>query len=412
MMRLHRAQYGIGDAFATEADDHFSKKRDAERLSRLEEEEKNLIETRKRKFFAEILNAFREFHLQNQATLKRQKQRNDGVQAWHARQRQRATRAEKLRFQALKADDQEAYMRMVKESKNERLTMLLEETNKLLVNLGAAVQRQKDAGYSDAIEHLKDSETELDASSSGTPGEYLPEEDADITDSDRNDDSSDLLEGQRQYNSAIHAIQEKVTEQPSTLQGGELRTYQLDGLQWMVSLFNNNLNGILADEMGLGKTIQTISLVAYLLENKGVTGPHLIIAPKAVLPNWMNEFTTWAPSIGAVLYDGRLDERKVLRERLSVNGFNVLITHYNLIMKDKTFLKKIQWHYMIIDEGHRLKSSTCSLVQTLNAGYDASVNNCTLYCRTKFHANLTDLIAISDSTDFIDAAITVNGDFF
>lgn len=101
-------------------------------------------------------------------------------------------------------------MRMVKESKNERLTMLLEETNKLLTNLGAAVQRQKDVGYSDATETLKDSEAELDASSSGTPGDFVPEEEVDITDSDRNDDSSDLLEGQRQYNSAIHAIQEKV----------------------------------------------------------------------------------------------------------------------------------------------------------------------------------------------------------
>ena len=63
----------------------------------------------------------------------------------------------------------------------------------------------------------------------------------------------------------------------------------------MLSLFNNNLNGILADEMGLGKTIQTISLIAYLMEYKGVTGPHLIVAPKAVLPNWMNEFSTWVP---------------------------------------------------------------------------------------------------------------------
>jgi SWI/SNF-related matrix-associated actin-dependent regulator of chromatin subfamily A protein 2/4 len=63
----------------------------------------------------------------------------------------------------------------------------------------------------------------------------------------------------------------------------------------MLSLFNNNLNGILADEMGLGKTIQTISLIAYLLEKKDVSGPHLIVAPKAVLPNWSNEFKTWAP---------------------------------------------------------------------------------------------------------------------
>jgi SNF2 family DNA or RNA helicase len=48
--------------------------------------------------------------------------------------------------------------------------------------------------------------------------------------------------------------------------GGELKEYQLQGLQWMVSLYNNNLNGILADEMGLGKTIQTIALIAYVME--------------------------------------------------------------------------------------------------------------------------------------------------
>jgi hypothetical protein len=120
----------------------------------------------------------------------------------------------------LKADDQEAYMRMVKESKNERLTMLLEETNKLLVNLGAAVKRQKDAKHSDGIEALKESEAdlpELDASNDGTPQDLLPEKEMDIIDSNRNVETSDLLEGQRQYNSAIHSIQEKVRIKPNYL---------------------------------------------------------------------------------------------------------------------------------------------------------------------------------------------------
>lgn len=106
-------------------------------------------------------------------------------------------------------------MKLVKESKNERLTMLLEETNKLLVNLGAAVQRQKDGKHADGIEPLKDSESdspELDPSRNESQGDTPPEEDANIIDSDRNDDSSDLLEGQRQYNSAIHSIQEKVNK--------------------------------------------------------------------------------------------------------------------------------------------------------------------------------------------------------
>ncbi|KAM7277686.1 hypothetical protein ACFE04_004820 [Oxalis oulophora] len=357
MMRLRRPLYGIGDAFAMDADDQHRKKRDAERLSRLEEEERNLVETRKRKFFAEILNTVREWNSQIQSSFRRRKPRNDYVLNWHSKQRQRATRAEKMRLQALKADDQEAYMKLVKESKNERLTSLLEETNKLLVDLGAAVQRQKDA---DGIEPLKNSEDDLD---NGTSQEE---------DMDDDGGSDDLLQGQREYNLAIHSIQEKVTEQPSMLQGGELRQYQIEGLQWMLSLYNNNLNGILADEMGLGKTIQTISLLAYLIQNKDVTGPYLIIAPKAVLPNWISEFSTWAPGIVAILYDGRPDERKAMREELFGEGkFNALITHYDLIIKDKTYLRKIYWQYMIVDEGHRLKNHECALAKTIE-GYDTS----------------------------------------
>ena len=100
---------------------------------------------------------------------------------------------------------------MVKESKNERLTTLLEETNKLLVNLGAAVQRQKDSKHSDGIEPLEDSEVDLPESDASKNEKESPlDEDIDMIDSDHNGDTSDLLEGQRQYNSAIHSIQEKV----------------------------------------------------------------------------------------------------------------------------------------------------------------------------------------------------------
>lgn len=108
-------------------------------------------------------------------------------------------------------------MRMVEESKNERLTMLLGKTNELLVRLGAAVQRQKDAGH-DGIEPLKDSDAdlpELPASNSETPGDSIPEDDADIVHSESSQPlkTGDLLEGQRQYNSVIHSIEEKVNSQ-------------------------------------------------------------------------------------------------------------------------------------------------------------------------------------------------------
>ena len=74
------------------------------------------------------------------------------------------------------------------------------------------------------------------------------------------------------------------------MKGGKLKSYQMMGLNWMISLYNNNLNGMLADEMGLGKTIQTISLFAYLIGNKQNDGPFLVVVPLATINNWMNEF--------------------------------------------------------------------------------------------------------------------------
>ena len=42
-------------------------------------------------------------------------------------------------------------------------------------------------------------------------------------------------------------------KQPELVTGGLMRTYQLEGLEWLQSLYENGLNGILADEMGLGE---------------------------------------------------------------------------------------------------------------------------------------------------------------
>ena len=59
----------------------------------------------------------------------------------------------------------------------------------------------------------------------------------------------------------------RLIAQPAKLKG-KLRPYQLDGLNWMINLYEKGLSGILADEMGLGKTIQTISLIAFLNQYK------------------------------------------------------------------------------------------------------------------------------------------------
>lgn len=74
------------------------------------------------------------------------------------------------------------------------------------------------------------------------------------------------------------------------LTGGKLKSYQLKGVKWLISLWQNGLNGILADQMGLGKTIQTIGFLSHL-KSKGLDGPYMIIAPLSTLSNWVNEIS-------------------------------------------------------------------------------------------------------------------------
>lgn len=140
-------------------------------------------------------------------------------------------------------------------------------------------------------------------------------------------------------------------------------------MEWLVSLYNNNLNGILADEMGLGKTIQTIALITYLMEAKKNHGPFLIIVPLSTLSNWALEFEKWAPSVNVVCYKGSPVVRRIVQNQMRAVKFNVLLTTYEYVIKDKSVLSKLPFKYMIIDEGHRMKNHHCKLTQVLNTHY-------------------------------------------
>ncbi|XP_037632771.1 probable global transcription activator SNF2L2 isoform X2 [Sebastes umbrosus] len=173
------------------------------------------------------------------------------------------------------------------------------------------------------------------------------------------------------YYGVAHAVIERVEKQSALLINGQLKHYQVQGLEWMVSLYNNNLNGILADEMGLGKTIQTIALITYLMEHKRINGPFLIIVPLSTLSNWVYELDKWSPSVVKIAYKGTPVLRRGLVPQLRSGKFNVLLTTYEYIIKDKNILAKIRWKYMIVDEGHRMKNHHCKLTQVLNTHYVA-----------------------------------------
>jgi SNF2-related domain len=86
-----------------------------------------------------------------------------------------------------------------------------------------------------------------------------------------------------------------------------------------------------------------MALLAYLMEFKGDYGPHLIIVPNAVIVNWKSELTQWLPSVRCVYYVGHKEERarKYAAEVQSLQ-FNVLVTTYEYIMRDRTRLSKVR----------------------------------------------------------------------
>jgi ATP-dependent helicase STH1/SNF2 len=106
-----------------------------------------------------------------------------------------------------------------------------------------------------------------------------------------------------------------------------------------------------------------------LIEKKKQLGPFLIIIPLATMTNWVLEFEKWAPSVTKIVFKGGPAERKRLGYEVRNGNFNVLITTFEYIIKERPILCKVKWVYMIIDEGHRMKNAQSKLSTTLMQYY-------------------------------------------
>lgn len=263
---------------------------------------------------------------------------------------------------------------------------------------------------------------------------------------------------------AVEAEEHPVFEQPALVTGAKLKQYQLEGVQWMVSLDQNGISGILADEMGLGKTLQTIAFSAYLRECHN-TRPFLVVCPLSVLHNWYDEYQKFAPTIPVVIYHGTPAERAELRRtamapphlnapkpqvkkfkakskakfRPSTSArsskgrkgkaadpiviedsddedqevaeedpnasFPIVLTTYEMIIKDRAHLTKYDWGYIVVDEGHRLKNLDCALMREIKKYPSAGRM---ILTGTPLHNNLTELwslmnFILPDIFDDLDA---------
>ncbi|KAJ6800143.1 ATP-dependent DNA helicase DDM1 isoform X1 [Iris pallida] len=173
--------------------------------------------------------------------------------------------------------------------------------------------------------------------------------------------------------------------------GGRLKPYQLKGVKWMISLWQNGLNGILADQMGLGKTIQTIGFLAHL-KGKGLDGPYMVIAPLSTLSNWANEVKRFVPTFQYIIYHGTKEERMAIRKKHTPKSigpkFPLIITSYEVALRDARALAFYRWKYVVVDEGHRLKNMNCLLIKQLKL---LPIENKLLLTGTPLQNNLAEL---------------------
>lgn len=160
--------------------------------------------------------------------------------------------------------------------------------------------------------------------------------------------------------------------QPDYIKGGDLREFQIHGLNFLAHHWCKGNNVILADEMGLGKTVQTVSFINWLKHERGQQGPFAVVVPLSTMPAWADTFNNWTPDLNYVVYNGNDAARKIIREyELLVDGnpkkvkFNVLLTTYEYVLADSGFLSQLKWQFMAVDEAHRLKNRDSQLYAKL-----------------------------------------------
>ncbi|MFO1485723.1 MAG: SNF2-related protein [Verrucomicrobiaceae bacterium] len=142
---------------------------------------------------------------------------------------------------------------------------------------------------------------------------------------------------------------------------GMLRPYQMEGVLWMTSRVLQGRGGVLADEMGLGKTVQSIALALFVKRHRNLPGPVLIVCPKSLLENWQAEIERFAPCLTTVVAQGT--KRENMLEQL--HAPDVIITSYQLIIRDIQYYQSIDLSLILLDEASFIRNPDTDAAKAL-----------------------------------------------
>lgn len=169
----------------------------------------------------------------------------------------------------------------------------------------------------------------------------------------------DFIENRECVTQRLHKLQKlKVEEKLPDHLEGVLRSYQKEGVEFLISVARYGLGGILADEMGLGKTLQVI---AFLSAQKGIHA--LVIVPTALVYNWKKEFERFASEVKVAVVHGEKEKRMELIQNRK--AYDVVLTTYHTYKNDETYYEHEVWDYCILDEAQHIKNTNANLTKTM-----------------------------------------------
>jgi superfamily II DNA or RNA helicase len=166
---------------------------------------------------------------------------------------------------------------------------------------------------------------------------------------------------------------------------GILRDYQKDGLGWIHFLEKFGFGGCLADDMGLGKTVQVLAMLEERRQKRsaaaleagkrngpvrwnGVPGPCLVVAPKSLVFNWVEEAKRFTPQLKVLDHTGAYR----LKPGEHFENYHLILTTYGTLRNDAVEFKDVQFDYCILDEGQMIKNAntqSAKATRLLNASH-------------------------------------------